>query len=219
MFTGLIQCVGVVTATEMAAGRLRLSIALPPENMMGITIGESIAIDGVCLTVVSVNDGVCQFDVVGETLKKTTLRTAKVEHPINAERALRAGDPMGGHFVTGHIDGLGRVEKIEREGGDLLFTFYAPPELLPEVAAKGSVAVNGISLTVLSTVPGGFTCTIIPHTLNATTLGDKTPGDLVNLETDVLAKYVRRAADAARGSKAPAVAPEAGAGSPRGKAE
>lgn len=209
MFTGLIQCVGAVTATEMAAGRLRLSVALPPENMTGITIGESIAIDGVCLTVVNVVDGICEFDVVGETLKKTTLRTAKVEHPVNAERSLRVGDLMGGHFVTGHIDGLGRIVRIEREGGDLLFSFYAPPELLAEIAAKGSIAVNGISLTVLSTVPTGFTCTIIPHTLNATTLGDKTPGDLVNLETDVLAKYVRRAVDPGRNSKVPAVATRA----------
>ncbi len=197
MFTGLIQCIGMVTSTDMQAGRLRLGIALPPENMQGITIGESIAIDGVCLTVASVNEGVCEFDVVGETLKKTSLRTAKVEYPVNAERALRAGDPMGGHFVTGHIDGLGRVEKVEREGGDLLYTFHSPPELMPEIAAKGSIAINGISLTVLQVLESGFTCTIIPHTLNATTLGDKTPGDLVNLETDVLAKYARRAMDAA----------------------
>jgi riboflavin synthase len=197
MFTGLIQCIGMVTTTDMQAGRLRLGIALPPENMQGITIGESIAIDGVCLTVVSVNEGVCEFDVVGETLKKTSLRTAKVEYPVNAERALKAGDMMGGHFVTGHIDGLGRVEKVEREGGDLLYTFHAPPELMPEIASKGSIAINGISLTVLQVFESGFTCTIIPHTLNATTLGDKTPGDLVNLETDVLAKYARRASEAA----------------------
>ncbi len=197
MFTGLIQCIGMVTSTDMQAGRLRLGIALPPDNIQGVTIGESIAIDGVCLTVVSVNEGICEFDVVGETLKKTSLRTAKVEYAVNAERALKAGDMMGGHFVTGHIDGLGRVEKVEREGGDLLYTFHAPPELMPEIAPKGSIAINGISLTVLAVLENGFTCTIIPHTLNATTLGDKTPGDLVNLETDVLAKYARRAAEAA----------------------
>jgi len=210
MFTGLIQCVGVVTSVDMAAGRLRLGVALPPDNMQGIAIGESIAIDGVCLTVVSVNEGSCEFDVVGETLRKTTLRSAKVENPVNAERALRVGDLMGGHFVTGHIDGLGRVEKVEREGGDLLYTFHAPPELLPEIAPKGSISINGISLTVVDVVDHAFTCTVIPHTLNATTLGDKSPGDLVNLETDVLAKYVRRSMTPVVDSKPPKVeeAPE-----------
>ncbi|MEK7467632.1 MAG: riboflavin synthase [Planctomycetota bacterium] len=203
MFTGLVQCVGMVTAVDMTAGRLRLGVALPPDNMKGIAIGESIAIDGVCLTVVSGNDGSCEFDVVGETLRKTTLRSAKVENAINAERSLRVGDLMGGHFVTGHIDGLGRIEKVERGGGDLLYTFHAPPELMQEIAPKGSIAINGISLTVVDVLDHSFTCTVIPHTLNATTLGDKTPGDLVNLETDLVAKYVRRSAVPVRPSNPP----------------
>jgi riboflavin synthase len=214
MFTGLVQCVGMVTAVDMTAGRLRLGVALPPENMKGIAIGESISIDGVCLTVVSVNDGSCEFDVVGETLRKTTLRSAKVENPVNAERALRAGDLIGGHFVTGHVDGLGRVERVERGAGDLLYTFHAPPELMPEIAPKGSIAINGISLTVVDVVDHSFTCTVIPHTLNSTTLGDKTPGDLLNLETDVLAKYARRSTVPVRPSAPPATK---AAGEKRGK--
>lgn len=204
MFTGLIQCVGMVTSVEMQAGRLRLGIALPPGNFQGVAVGESIAVDGVCLTVVAVGENAVEFDVVGETLKKTTLRTAKLEYQVNIERALKAGDMMGGHFVSGHIDGLGRIEKVERDAGDLLYTFHAPEDLMPEIAPKGSIAINGISLTVVKVLDGAFTCTIIPHTLNATTLGDKTPGDLVNLETDILAKYARRGAEAAAAKAAKA---------------
>ncbi|NUN48796.1 MAG: riboflavin synthase [Candidatus Brocadiae bacterium] len=198
MFTGLIQAVGFVVSAQRSAGQLRLGIGievLPPD----LKIGESFAVDGVCLTAVDLKDHIVEFDVVGETLKKTTLRQARQEGRVNLERALRADERLGGHFVTGHVDAIGRVEKIEREGGDLLWTFHAPAELMPEIAPKGSIAVDGISLTVVGVVADGFTVTIIPHTLNATTLGDKTPGDLVNLETDVLAKYVRRAAAALAG--------------------
>jgi len=198
MFTGLIESIGTVRKALHAEGRLRLHVALPGKAWKGVTVGESIAIDGVCLTVTQCRGGVAVFDVVGETLKRTTLGTLQTGGKINLERAMRSGDRLGGHFVTGHVDGLGRIRKITKAGGDLLFEFSAPASLMPEIGEKGSVAVDGISLTVVSVLRGGFTVTIIPHTLEATTLGGKAVKDPVNLESDVLAKYVRRAFESLR---------------------
>jgi riboflavin synthase len=191
MFTGLVEIAGVVEDAKKSGDRLRLRVRVPWEDLVE---GESVAVDGVCLTAVNVNQREASFDVVGETLKRTTLGTREPGDPLNLERALRAGDRFGGHFVTGHIDGVGRVEHVTREGGDLLYTFSAPKELMREIAEKGSIAVDGISLTVMAVDKSGFTCTIIPHTMEHSTLGDRGVGDAVNLETDVLAKYARRAA-------------------------
>ncbi|MBI2922157.1 MAG: riboflavin synthase [Planctomycetes bacterium] len=198
MFTGIIEHVGDVERADFKGGRLRLVVRMPKGAWKGVKVGESIAVDGVCLTVAATSRGRAAFDAVGETCRLTTLGRIRRGGRVNLERAMRAGDKFGGHFVTGHVDGVGRIAKIVQAGGDLLFHVDVPRKLMPELARKGSVAVDGISLTVVAVTGKGFTVTIIPHTLAATTLGGRKAGDPVNLETDVLAKYVRRAAESLR---------------------
>lgn len=180
MFTGLVREVG--TVRSLADGRLVVEAELTGE------VGDSIAVGGVCLTVVANDGGTLAFDTVPETLARTSLGTLEPGSRVNLEPALRAGDAMGGHYVQGHVDGVGSFRGVA--GG--LHWFDAPPEILRYVAEKGSVALDGTSLTVAAVDEGGFAAALIPHTLAATTLGDLRPGDAVNLESDVLAKYVER---------------------------
>ena len=187
MFTGLIREVGAVRSLD--GGRLTLAA---PETAAGAAIGDSIAVDGVCLTVVKRDGAALSFDAVPETLARTSLGALAAGSCVNIEPALRAGDPLGGHYVQGHVDGVGTVRSVEPEGEGRRIWFDAAPELLRYVAEKGSIAVQGTSLTVAAVDPQGFAVALIPHTLEATTLGTLEPGTRVNLETDVLAKYVER---------------------------
>ena len=187
MFTGLIREVG--TVRSMAGGRLTLDA---PATAAGAEVGDSIAVDGVCLTVVERNNGELQFDAVPETLARTSLGTLADGASVNLEPALRAGDALGGHYVQGHVDGVGTVRSVAAEGEGRRVWFDAPTELLRYVAEKGSIAVQGTSLTVAAVDDNGFAVALIPHTLAETTLGTLAPNAPVNLETDVLAKYVEK---------------------------
>ena len=187
MFTGLVREVG--TVTSMVDGRLTIDA---PETSQGVQLGDSIAIDGVCLTVVACDDSSLSFDAVPETLARTALGTLDQGSRVNLEPALRAGDALGGHYVQGHVDGVGAVQSVVAEGEGRRVRFEAPAELLKYVVAKGSIAVQGTSLTVAAVDEAGFEVALIPHTLQATTLGELEPEQPVNLETDVLAKYVEK---------------------------
>ena len=179
MFTGIVREVGTVASFDGA----RLVV----ETGTDAGIGDSVAIAGVCLTVTARENGTLAFDLVPETLDRTTLGRLAAGARVNVEPSLRAGDPLGGHIVQGHVDGVGRL----RERGDLTW-FDAPPEIVRYCVEKGSIAVDGTSLTVAAVDENGFAVALIPHTLEATTLGSLEPGDPVNLEVDVLAKYVER---------------------------
>ena len=191
MFTGIVRERGTVTAVEGADGGVRLVVEAP-ETASGSTVGDSISVSGVCLTAVDVADGRVAFDAVPETLARSTLATATMGTEVNVEPALRAGEPLGGHYVQGHVDGVGSIRAIVREGEGLRVTVEAAPELLRYCVAKGSVAVDGVSLTVAELEDDAFAVALVPHTLEVTTLGTLAIGDRVNLEVDVLAKYVER---------------------------
>jgi riboflavin synthase len=191
MFTGLIREVGDVVSIDGDEAGVRLVIAAP-EAAAEAALGDSISIDGVCLTVVAVEDSTVSFDAVPETLARSSLQTLESGSMVNLEPALRAGDPLGGHYVQGHVDGVGVVRSVEHEGDGRRIWFDAEPSELRYVVEKGSIAVQGTSLTVAALDNTGFAVALIPHTLEATTLGALTPGSRVNLETDVLAKYVEK---------------------------
>jgi len=191
MFTGLIREVGRVAAVDGGADGVRLTIEAP-ETARDARLGDSIALSGVCLTVVDRTDGRLAFDAVPETLARSSLQTLEPGSRVNVEPALRAGEPLGGHYVQGHVDGVGRIRSVEPEGDSRRIWVDAPPELMRYVVEKGSVAVEGTSLTVADLDERGFAVALIPHTLGETTLGEIEPGDPVNLEADVLAKYVEK---------------------------
>jgi riboflavin synthase len=191
MFTGLVQSLATVRGvTDARAGRrLRLvEPALAPK----LEVGESVAVNGACLTVVAVEGGAFDFEVGPETLARTTLGRLSAGDRVNLERALRAGDPLGGHFVTGHVDCVGAVLEEIVTGDWLTVWFGFPAEWEELLVAKGSVAVDGVSLTVVDVRRDRFSVMLIPHTRAHTTLGLKRPGDPVNLEFDLLAKHVQR---------------------------
>jgi riboflavin synthase len=175
VFTGIVQERGRVESFEN--GRLVVASAI------SAAVGDSVAVDGVCLTVVDNRDGQLAFDVMQETVR----RTKEFGDEVNLEAALRAGDPLGGHYVQGHVDAVGTV----RATGELVW-IDAPPQVLRYIVEKGSIAVDGVSLTVAAVDGEGFAVALVPHTLEVTTLDRLNPGDPVNLETDVLAKYVER---------------------------
>jgi riboflavin synthase len=180
MFTGLVREVGAVRSFE--AGRLVVDASTAAE------LGDSIAVDGVCLTVVGAAAGRLEFDVVPETLS----RVKPFGDRVNVEPARRAGDPRGGHQVEGHVDGVGRVSSVDPDAGGARVRIEAPAELLRYCVEKGSITVDGVSLTVAAVDERSFEVVLIPHTLEVTTLSDLTPGSEVNLEVDVLAKYVEK---------------------------
>src|SRR2546421_2209914 len=173
----------------MVDGRLTID---GPETAAGVQLGDSVAVNGVCLTVVARDDSTLSFDAVPETLTRTALAALAQGSNVNLEPALRAGDALGGHYVQGHVDGVGTVRSVEPEGDGKRMAFDAPAELLRYVVEKGSITVQGTSLTVAAVDDTGFEVALIPHTLVATTLGTLQPSDRVNLETDVLAKYVEK---------------------------
>jgi riboflavin synthase len=191
VFTGIISDVGQVVARD--GGRYTIRCGYQAET---IALGASIACDGCCLTVTSVKpDGagsIFDVDVSNETLSKTTLGDWQAGTVINLERALRAGDELGGHVVSGHVDGVAKILAITPDGDSQRFSFEVPPGLARFIAPKGSVALSGTSLTVNEAEGRRFGVNIIPHTLTQTTWGRKTPGDLINIEVDVFARYVAR---------------------------
>ena len=191
MFTGFVREVGVVVAVDGDAEGIRLEVEAP-ETARTTATGDSVALNGCCLTAVAVADGRVAFDAVPETLARTSLERLVPGRRVNVEPALRAGEPLGGHYVQGHVDGVGRVRAVEPEGAGRRITIDVSADLLRYVVVKGSVAVEGTSLTVAALDERGFSVALIPHTLAETTLGELEPGDPVNLETDVLAKYVER---------------------------
>lgn len=191
MFTGIISGIGTVVAADGGRFTVRSDYAAD-----SIALGASICHDGVCLTVTSVErDGAGSrytLDVSNETLSLTTLGAWAAGRPINLERALKAGDELGGHIVSGHVDGIARIADIRADGDSRRLTFEAPEALAPFIAPKGSVALDGTSLTVNEVKGASFGVNLIPHTLTVTTWGRKKPGDLVNIEIDPLARYVAR---------------------------
>jgi riboflavin synthase len=193
MFTGLIENVGRVVRLEDGDGAIRVGLhtALAPE----LTLGESVAVNGVCLTVTQIAGGVLEADIGPETARVTTLGALMPGQGVNLERAMRADSRFGGHFVQGHVDGVGIVEAIRSEGGARWVTIAFPSSLAPYFVRKGSVAVDGISLTVADLAGGRFDVMIIPYTWEHTNVAGLRPGSRVNLECDMVGKYVARAVE------------------------
>ncbi len=190
MFTGLIESVQAVREVRSVAGGKRLVIPLG-ELAVDSGVGASIAVNGVCLTVSDVSDSdVAHFDVMEETLRCTTLERLRVDDPVNLERAMRADGRFGGHLVSGHVEGVGELSHIERNDADVVFRFTAPADLIKWMLPKGSVTVDGVSLTLIEVESDGFSVGLIPTTLEKTNLGRKNVGDRVNLETDMIGKWV-----------------------------
>ena len=198
MFTGLVSAIGQVRQIE--GGRIGIACPWPATS---IAIGASIACDGCCLTATAIqaddeddeNDTLFYVDVSNETLSRTTIGSWQVGTQVNLERSLRAGDELGGHIVTGHIDGLATITRRFTDGNAERFILEAPPELAKFIAPKGSIALNGTSLTVNEVSGTTFTIALIPHSLTVTTWKERRPGDRVNLEVDLLARYVARLMD------------------------
>lgn len=191
MFTGLVEALATVVDLQPEPPGVRLTISVPP-YAGDVAMGDSIAINGCCLTVVGINGDKFAFQAGEETLKRTNLGRLQAGSRVNVERSLKAGDRLGGHFVMGHIDGLGTLDSRRDDGDWSTFRFRAPSALTKQMASKGSIAVDGVSLTLVDVEADRFSVALIPHTLSVTTLGHLKPGDTINLETDVLAKYVER---------------------------
>ncbi len=192
MFTGIVEATGTVKDIEKKGGSGRITVETPFRDGDSIPVGGSLSVDGVCLTATEIKDGLFRADLSGETLSKTTLGSLKRGDRVNLERPLTLGTPLGGHLVTGHVDCTGRIEKKERLKDGLLIYISIPEEHKRYLVEKGSVAVDGISLTVCGLTAVGFTVVLVPHTLRVTTIGNKPVGSPVNIETDIIAKYVER---------------------------
>lgn len=195
MFTGIVEAVCRARSIQAKGCGLFLTVDLE-RSAEDTKVGDSIAINGVCLTVCEVSGGCAGFDVSGETLAKSSLGSLQVGSEVNVERAIRADGRFGGHFVQGHIDGTGRVEAIERRGEFAEIRISAEKNLLDEMVAKGSVAVDGVSLTIAAMDQRSFRLALIPETLKRTTLGKVKAGDVVNIETDIIAKIVKKQLEA-----------------------
>ena len=187
MFTGIVRERGRVASFDGA--RLVL------ETSLQAAVGDSVSVDGVCLTVVAGDETTLAFDVVPETISRSTLGNLKPGTVANVEQALRVGEELGGHVVQGHVDGVGRVRTVEPEGDGRRMWFEAAPDVLRYCVEKGSITVSGVSLTVAALEDGAFAVALVPHTLHQTTLGELGPGDEVNIEVDVIGKYVERLLD------------------------
>jgi len=191
MFTGLIEAVGTVRRAAVNGSQMTLAVELG-QIAEGVRLGDSIAVNGVCLTVSTLAGGCATFDVSGESVSRTTLSRLKVGGKVNLERAMSAQGRFGGHIVQGHIDGVGAIAAIRKQGQFAVLRFSAPPELLAQMVLKGSVAVDGVSVTIAALDKTGFEVAVIPTTLKETTWQAAAVGDAVNIETDILVKIVRR---------------------------
>ena len=192
MFSGLVKGIGRVASRTNTGADARFVIELGSAGAAPLAVGGSIAVNGVCLTAVAIGHGSFTADVSAATLAVTTMGRLAAGARVNLEPPLKAGDPLDGHIVTGHVDGVGEVISVEAVGGSKRIVIAVPDALSRYIASKGSVAVDGVSLTVAALTAEGFTVALIPHTLEVTTLGSRKAGDRVNLEMDVLAKYVER---------------------------
>jgi riboflavin synthase len=191
VFTGIVRERGLVASVEGDGNGIRIRLDAPL-TAAEVAIGDSVSLNGCCLTVVEAADGTLAFDAVPETLSRSSLDGLAAGAELNVESAVRAGEPLGGHYVQGHVDGVGTVRSVEPEGEGRRIWLDAPRDVLRYCVEKGSVAVDGVSLTIAELDEAGFAVALIPHTLAATTLGTLEPGARVNLEADVLAKYVER---------------------------
>jgi len=198
MFTGLVEAIGTVGAARASAAGRRIEVDLAGAAD-GVSAGDSINVGGCCQTVANLRGSVAAFDVVPETLRRTTLGDLKAGDRVNIERSLRLGDRLGGHVVTGHVDGVARLAERREGGPERLWRFEASADLVGSMVPKGSVAVDGVSLTLVDVGPAGFTVALIPTTLGRTTLGALRPGGRANIETDVLGKYVLKLLGGAKG--------------------
>jgi len=192
MFTGIVQSVGLIRAIEPKAGDVTIDVRTPSMSLESVTAGDSIAVNGVCLTVTSMDAGSFRADVSRETLAMTTLGRWEPGTRVNLEKALLAGQPLGGHYVTGHVDGVGRVVGRRDDARSVRVEFEVPAPLAKYVARKGSVCVDGVSLTVNGVLGSRFDVNLVPHTLDVTILGDYQPGTAVNIEVDIIARYLER---------------------------
>lgn len=199
MFTGIVEAMGEVRDVEIRAGGTRLRVGAS-EVLEGARVGDSIAVSGICLTIVALEPGAFAADLATETLRRTTLGNLRPRDRVNLERPLRVDGRLGGHVVQGHVDGVGTVVSAAREGDGVWMEIEPPTGLLSYIAEKGSVAIDGVSLTVARVTGPRFAVTLIPHTLAVTTLGRRGPGDRVNIEVDILAKYVERLLEGVRKS-------------------
>ena len=196
MFTGIVQAVGRIAATEAAADGLKLSLDAATLDRSDLRVGDSLAVSGCCLTIVAIDKATLAFDVSAETLRCT----ARLDRPgpVNLEKALRLSDRLGGHLVAGHVDGVGVVTRFDRaaqDGDNVELEVEAPADLARFIASKGSIAVDGVSLTINAVAGRRFSVNLIPHTLAVTTLGSLATGARVNLEVDMVARYVARLQD------------------------
>jgi riboflavin synthase len=192
VFTGIILSIGQIAAIERRAGDCRIKINTGKLSMADVALGDSIAVNGVCLTAVELGAHYFVADVSNETLNKTLINTLTVGAPVNLELALTPTTRMGGHIVSGHVDGVGEVLEKKADGRSFCFKIKAPNQLAKYIAQKGSICINGISLTVNEVSGATFSVNIVPHTLAETTLGTATTGTFVNLEVDMLARYMER---------------------------
>ena len=191
MFTGLVEATGKITALESQGPGMRI-VVNAGDLANGVEIGDSIANNGCCLTVIEANGPYLAFEAGPETLSKTSLGSKQIGDSVNLERSLQVGDRLGGHLVTGHVDARGVLDERTDDEEWSTFWFQAPETLIRQMAPKGSITVEGVSLTLVDVEADRFCVALIPHTLEVTTLGGLQPGDTVNLETDLLAKYVEQ---------------------------
>lgn len=200
MFTGIITHVGRVADLQPTGGDVRLTISASVPFMEDVSLGDSICVAGACMTVVAQSAGGFSADVSNESLSLTTLGELKAGSSVNLEKSLTPTTPMGGHFVTGHVDGRGRLLTIDNDGRSWRMEFSIPKQIAHLVAAKGSIAIDGISLTVNTVVGTTASVNIVPHTMEHTTLGGLNVGDSVNIEADLLARYLARMQEASQGT-------------------
>lgn len=191
MFTGIVEELGAIRAVRRGAASAVLSIGAA-EVLSDLKIGDSVAVNGVCLTVTSLDDGGFTADVMHETLNRSSLGALVPGSRVNLERAMPANGRFGGHIVSGHIDGTGKIVSVRPDDNALWYTISAAPEQLRYIVEKGSITIDGISLTVAAVDEVSFSVSLIPHTAAVTTLGKKRAGDIVNLETDIIGKYVEK---------------------------
>ena len=192
MFTGIIEGLGNIVrfdkkTTNRSAAKMKIKLG---KIAKGLKIGDSVAINGVCLTAVNISKDVAEFEMVGETIKKTNLGSLKSGNKVNIERSLKIGERLEGHFVLGHVDGVGIISKMEKQPNQIKIWTKITKELLKYIIKKGSVTVDGISLTIVDVLKDQFSVSIIPHTMKITNLSYKKVGDKVNIETDILGKYI-----------------------------
>ena len=192
MFTGIIEGLGsIVMFDKKTSNRSAAKMKIKLDKIAkGLKVGDSVAINGVCLTAVNISKGITEFEMIGETIKKTNLGSLEPGDQVNIERSLKVGERLEGHFVLGHVDGVGIISKIEKQINQVQIWIKIPKELSKHIIKKGSITIDGISLTIVDKLKDQFSVSIIPHTMQVTNLGYKKIGDKVNIETDILGKYI-----------------------------